>query len=73
MSVKRKDLSACIGCGSCAKICPMDVMRIDEAAGKSVIAYVSQCMTCGQCWLNCPTESIVIQSESATFGLNAAR
>jgi NAD-dependent dihydropyrimidine dehydrogenase PreA subunit len=73
MSVIRKDLEACIGCGNCAKICPMDVMRLDTEHGKSVIAYVSQCMTCGQCWLNCPTGSIAIQSETATFGLNAGR
>lgn len=73
MSVVRKDLNACIGCGSCAKVCPMDVMRIDAEAGKSVIAYVSQCITCGQCWLNCPTDSIYLQSETANFGMSAAR
>lgn len=73
MSVVRKDLSACIGCGTCVDICPMDVMRLDVVRGKSVIAYVGQCMTCGQCWLRCPTESIVIQNETATLGMNAAR
>ena len=73
MSVVRKDLSACIGCGECVRVCPMDVMRLDVEHAKSVIAYVGQCQTCGQCWLHCPTESIVMQNETATFGLNAAR
>ena len=73
MSVVRNDLSACIGCGMCVDICPMDVMRLDAEHGKSVIAHVAQCMTCGQCWLHCPTESIAIQNETATFGLNAGR
>jgi len=73
MSVVRKDLSSCIGCASCATVCPMDVMYFDSEKGKSVIAYVQQCITCGQCWLNCPTDSIGLQSESANFALNAAR
>lgn len=73
MSVVRKNLTLCIGCGSCATVCPMDVMYLDQENNKSVIAYVQQCITCGQCWLNCPTDSIAIQNESANFAINAAR
>lgn len=73
MSVVRKDLSLCIGCGSCAKVCPMDVMYLDADHGKSVIAYVQQCITCGQCWINCPTDSIGLQNEAVDFGTNSVR
>lgn len=73
MSVVRKDLLLCIGCGNCVKVCPMDVMYLDSEHKKSVIAYPQQCMTCGQCWMNCPTNSIGIQSEMMTFGVNTAR
>ncbi|WP_101722217.1 4Fe-4S dicluster domain-containing protein [Eggerthella timonensis] len=58
MAVKRVDLNACIGCGTCAKICPMDVMRFDKESMKSVIAYVENCQCCAQCYLYCPSGSL---------------
>lgn len=73
MSVIRQDLSACIGCGTCCTVCPMDVFRLDANHGKSVIAYVQSCQTCGQCWLNCPTDSIGLQDAEVTFGMNYGR
>jgi len=73
MSVVRKNLNACIGCRSCEKVCPMDVMYYDAASNKSVIAYIHQCITCGQCWLNCPSGSLAIQSEIVDFAINAGR
>lgn len=73
MSVIRQDLSACIGCGTCAMVCPMDVFRLDAEHQKSVIAYVQSCQTCGQCWLNCPTDSIGLQDAEISFGMNYGR
>lgn len=58
MAVKRNDLNLCIGCMTCAKVCPMDVMRFDANAKKSVIAYPENCQSCGQCYLNCPSGSL---------------
>lgn len=43
MSVVRVDLSKCIGCESCVKVCPMDVFYFDHTAHKSVIAYPENC------------------------------
>lgn len=58
MSVMRTDLSNCIGCRMCVTICPMDVFRFNEAAGKSVIAFPESCQSCGQCYINCPGRSL---------------
>ena len=69
MSVVRNDLSACIGCKTCVKVCPMDVMWFNDDVNKSVIAYVEQCISCGQCYLNCPTNSLSFQSETMNLGM----
>ena len=68
MAVKRIDLNRCIGCGACVKVCPLDVMRLDRANGKSVIAYIENCQSCGQCYLHCPTESIGIDPATNLYG-----
>ena len=73
MSVIRQNLSDCSGCGTCVKVCPMDVFRLDVEHSKSVIAYVQNCQTCGQCWLNCPTDSIGLQDAEISFGINNGR
>lgn len=73
MSVARNNLDVCIGCGTCADICPMDVFYMDEEAGKSVILYPENCQSCGQCYLHCPTESLTMVIQTYAFGLNPTR
>ncbi len=73
MSVARTDVSKCIGCGTCFKVCPMDVFRINKELGKSVIAYPENCQSCGQCYYNCPTEALTIVNETFGYAMTAYR
>mgnify|MGYP002859637290 CR=1 FL=1 len=67
MTVKRYDLNNCIGCRNCVTVCPCDVMRFDEEANKSVIAYPENCQSCGQCYMNCMGRSLVISLEMINY------
>ena len=57
------DLKKCIGCGICVNSCEADVIRIDEATGKAVIAYQNDCTLCAWCEEDCPQKAIHISPE----------
>lgn len=73
MSVARYDLNACIGCRNCVNVCPMDVMKFDAEANKSVIAYPENCQSCGQCYINCLGRSLAIVDNTMGYAINAYR
>ena len=50
----------CNGCGVCVDVCPMDVLRIDEAMQKAVVRYYESCMTCYNCEMECPLDCISV-------------
>jgi adenylylsulfate reductase subunit B len=70
--IEKIDERKCNGCGICAEICPMDVLRLktdidivshSEKKGafrqyKAYLAYPLDCMTCYLCELKCPTGAI---------------
>jgi NAD-dependent dihydropyrimidine dehydrogenase PreA subunit len=56
--IERVDRTKCIGCGTCAQICPMDVLGLDQQTGQSVIRYPTDCQTCYNCELDCPVSAI---------------
>lgn len=50
--IVRQDL--CIGCGSCASVCPTDAVKIDE---KAYIDF-NKCIFCGSCFWACMVGAI---------------
>jgi NAD-dependent dihydropyrimidine dehydrogenase PreA subunit len=56
--VESIDEAKCTACGTCEEICPLDVYRLDLAAGHSTIRYGADCQTCFQCELECPAGAI---------------
>jgi NAD-dependent dihydropyrimidine dehydrogenase PreA subunit len=57
------DPSTCTGCGLCILSCPVDVIRLDEALGKAVVAYGNDCQVCYLCEDDCPTHSITLSHD----------
>ena len=55
----------CIGCGKCAKVCPVLAVQMEQMAGgqKGRLAVVDQeiCLGCGVCARNCPTDAIEME------------
>ncbi len=52
---------SCIGCGTCAKVCPMNNITVDKES--KTIALGESCISCFACTHNCPTNSIRLTKE----------
>lgn len=53
----------CINCGTCVKICPLDVLRKGEK--KPEIQYRQDCQSCFLCKTYCPKKAISITATRA--------
>ncbi|BCS95267.1 [Fe-S]-binding protein [Desulfoluna limicola] len=63
MTIQR--IEGCIGCGTCVKTCPTDVIRQDPKTKKAVIKYAADCQICHLCRMYCPVDAITISSDKS--------
>lgn len=52
---------ACIKCGTCAKICPADNIRVTDR-----VEYLHHCEGCLGCMHNCPKQAIHLKNEQSS-------
>ena len=43
----------CVGCDTCAQICPVDVIKFNKSLGMPEIRYPEECWHCNSCVLDC--------------------
>ena len=62
--------AACTGCGVCVDTCPTDVLRLDAASGRPIMAYALDCEACFICQFDCPYEAIRVHHRVPARGAN---
>ena len=55
----RLDRDKCVGCGTCAMVCPHQVLELDGK--KARIEDMNGCMECGACANNCPVDAVAVK------------
>jgi hydrogenase-4 component H len=72
----RYDSEHCVGCSTCAQVCPSTAIAIDDdlvARKRKLTINYASCINCGQCVEHCITEKGVRSTNEhsfATFDLN---
>ena len=52
------DHATCTRCGECARICPTEVLRLEDGRVQVHAESMFGCIACGHCMMICPTESV---------------
>ena len=55
------DEEKCVGCGTCAQICPLDVLKYHKETRTVTVRYPDECWHCRACAIDCPTQAITIR------------
>lgn len=61
--ITRVAQESCVGCGKCAKICPVNAIEMTTADDGRKKAYITpeKCIGCGVCVRHCPTGSLLLE------------
>ena len=59
---------ACLGLGSCVKVCPFDAIHIDPVE-KLPVVDEEKCAACGKCVAACPKSVLALQSQKNEVAL----
>ena len=49
------DVGKCTGCGTCAEICPVEAIKVEN---EKAVVDEEACIDCGTCIEECPEEAI---------------
>jgi len=49
-----KEPTACIGCGNCQRVCPMQIKEVQKETSKTDV-QTEDCLNCGMCVSSCPS------------------
>jgi NAD-dependent dihydropyrimidine dehydrogenase PreA subunit len=55
------DSERCIGCGACVRICPRQILYIDEQTGVCDVTDQTKCDRLRGCEFICPTQAIKVR------------
>ena len=61
----RIDDSRCTGCGSCVRICPMNLWGLRKGIAVVSKDHAKRCVECGSCWLVCKPDAIDFSTRKA--------
>jgi 2-oxoacid:acceptor oxidoreductase delta subunit (pyruvate/2-ketoisovalerate family) len=62
--IPKTDYNKCIGCGTCAQVCPESAVTMGEVNGKKQPSTdYDFCKGCGLCAAECPVKAIAMELE----------
>jgi formate hydrogenlyase subunit 6/NADH:ubiquinone oxidoreductase subunit I len=60
--LRQTEMDACIGCGACAEICPVQAVVLGD--DDRPVVDLDWCIGCGVCMVSCPADAIAMKRRS---------